>query len=226
MKAFLLALVYERQIFGHQLVKFRVGLKKCKAAFLVNLSISTIFWSYRVSAIYRNNHEIIIGYSILFSYRLISILSKYRPALCAVVHTTCYSRNALIHSHNNDLDVRMCRVMCVLCLTATCRHYRCFELWIHESIMSLDFQESEQHWPETEKCFREYQNFHYGITLAYCMPYVIVSQPSTWYLLGCIHTIYTYVCIRRCCAICCEFASHSPTAFIYWAFLECAVSLS
>ena len=37
---------------------------------------------------------------------------------------------------------------------------------------------------------------------------------------------YTYVSIRRCCAICREFASHSPTAFIYWEFLECAVSIS
>ena len=37
---------------------------------------------------------------------------------------------------------------------------------------------------------------------------------------------YTYVSIRRCCAICREFASHSPTAFIYWEFLECAVSVS
>ena len=37
---------------------------------------------------------------------------------------------------------------------------------------------------------------------------------------------YTYVSIWRCCAICREFASHSPTAFIYWEFLECAVSVS
>ena len=37
---------------------------------------------------------------------------------------------------------------------------------------------------------------------------------------------YTYVSTRRCCAICREFASHSPTAFIYWEFLECAVSVS
>ena len=47
------------------------------------------------------------------------------------------------------------------------------------------------------------------------------------YVCVCVYTmVHVRKLIRRCCAICREFASHSPTEFIYWEFLECAVSFS
>ena len=47
---------------------------------MINFHNQQYFGSYRVSAIYRDNHEIIIGYSIFFLYRIILINIEILPS--------------------------------------------------------------------------------------------------------------------------------------------------
>ena len=90
----LLVHVHERQLFGHRLVNFLNWFKAIhlqSSIFLVNESWSLFhnrqyLGSYHVSAIYQDNHEIIVEYSIFFPYCISLIILIYRPALVKTLY--------------------------------------------------------------------------------------------------------------------------------------------